>query len=82
MWISLYDWDGLGTATWIGAANYVELLDDDSFYTSLKNKFADPAFSDSEVGWDVVIGTAANLKRLPYQQIPNYTEWTDAVAPA
>ena len=44
MWISLYDWDGLGTAkcrcctaTWIGAANYVELLDDDSFYTSLKN---------------------------------------------
>ncbi|MEY3961419.1 MAG: hypothetical protein RIR14_2073 [Pseudomonadota bacterium] len=37
MWISLYDWDGLGTATWIGAANYVELLDDDRFYTSLKN---------------------------------------------
>ncbi len=37
MWISLYDWDGLGTATWIGTANYVELLDDDSFYTSLKN---------------------------------------------
>lgn len=37
MWISLYDWDGLGTAKWIGTANYVELLDDDSFYTSLKN---------------------------------------------
>ena len=37
MWISLYDWDGLCTAKWIGTANYVELLDDDSFYTSLKN---------------------------------------------
>jgi multiple sugar transport system permease protein len=37
MWISFYDWDGLGQARWIGAANYVELLDDDSFYTSLKN---------------------------------------------
>ncbi len=37
LWISFYDWDGLGKATWIGTANYVELVDDDSFYTSLKN---------------------------------------------
>ncbi len=37
MAISFYDWDGLGTATWIGTANYVELLDDDAFYVSLKN---------------------------------------------
>ncbi|THD85725.1 sugar ABC transporter permease [Aliigemmobacter aestuarii] len=37
MWISLYDWDGLGEARWIGTANYVELFDDDAFYTSLKN---------------------------------------------
>ena len=37
MWISLYDWDGLGPKTWIGLDNYVNLLDDDSFYTSLKN---------------------------------------------
>jgi multiple sugar transport system permease protein len=35
--ISFYDWDGLGQAEWIGTANYVELVDDDSFYTSLKN---------------------------------------------
>lgn len=35
--ISFYDWDGLGTATYIGTANYVELLDDEAFYTSLKN---------------------------------------------
>ncbi|WP_202396177.1 carbohydrate ABC transporter permease [Stappia sediminis] len=37
MWISLYDWDGIGEKTFIGIANYVELFDDDAFYTSLKN---------------------------------------------
>lgn len=37
MSLSFYDWDGLGTAEWIGTANYVELVDDDAFYTSLKN---------------------------------------------
>jgi multiple sugar transport system permease protein len=37
MWISFYDWDGLGEARWIGLANYAELFDDDAFYTSLRN---------------------------------------------
>lgn len=37
IWISFYDWDGLGAAKWIGLRNYSDLLDDDSFYTSLKN---------------------------------------------
>ena len=37
MWISFYDWDGLGAKTWVGVANYVELMDDDAFYTSFKN---------------------------------------------
>jgi multiple sugar transport system permease protein len=37
IWISFYDWDGLGPKSWIGTANYVELADDDAFYTSLKN---------------------------------------------
>lgn len=37
MWISFYDWDGLGEAVWIGAANYTELFDDEAFYTSLRN---------------------------------------------
>ncbi len=36
-WLSFYDWDGLGEARWLGWANYQELLDDDAFYTSLKN---------------------------------------------
>lgn len=35
--ISLYRWDGLGERKWVGMENYVELLDDDSFYTALKN---------------------------------------------
>lgn len=35
--ISFYDWDGLGEAVYIGTENYVELIDDDAFYTSLKN---------------------------------------------
>ena len=37
IWISFYEWDGLSAATWIGVANYRELLSDDAFYTSLYN---------------------------------------------
>ena len=37
MAISLYDWDGLGPAKFIGFSNYTELVGDDAFYTSLKN---------------------------------------------
>ncbi len=35
--ISFYQWDGLGPKTYVGLQNYRDLLDDDSFYTSLKN---------------------------------------------
>ncbi len=35
--ISFYDWDGLGEMTWVGTGNYVELMDDEAFYTSLRN---------------------------------------------
>jgi multiple sugar transport system permease protein len=38
IWISFHDWDGLTpNMKWVGMGNYVSLLDDDSFYTSLKN---------------------------------------------
>jgi multiple sugar transport system permease protein len=37
IWLSFYDWDGLGQKTWLGMANYVELFGDANFYTSLKN---------------------------------------------
>ena len=35
--ISLYEWDGLGERNYVGLGNYVELMDDEAFYTSLKN---------------------------------------------
>ncbi|MFS4436996.1 carbohydrate ABC transporter permease [Paracoccaceae bacterium GXU_MW_L88] len=35
--VSFYAWDGLGDKTWVGMGNYTELMDDDAFYTSLKN---------------------------------------------
>ena len=34
---SLYEWDGLSDATYLGFANYIELADDEEFYTSLWN---------------------------------------------
>lgn len=37
LWLSFFDWDGLGEKTWIGTENYVELFDDDAFYVSLRN---------------------------------------------
>lgn len=37
IWISFHDWDGLGQMNWIGIGNYVELIDDETFYTALKN---------------------------------------------
>ncbi len=35
--ISFYEWDGLGDKVWVGMANYIELFNDENFYTSLKN---------------------------------------------
>ena len=35
--LSLYDWDGLGEATFVGLSNYGELRHDPAFYTSLQN---------------------------------------------
>ena len=37
IWISFYEWDGLGEAKWVGFANYADLWDDSRFYTSLWN---------------------------------------------
>lgn len=36
-YISLHEWDGLGEMVWVGFDHYAYLLDDDKFYTSLKN---------------------------------------------
>lgn len=37
MALSLYDWDGLGTPTYIGLGNYIELISDPDFHIALKN---------------------------------------------
>lgn len=37
IYISFFEWDGLGEMTYVGFENYVEMFDDDRFYTSLKN---------------------------------------------
>lgn len=35
--ISLYQWDGLSPATYVGIENYIELMDDEEFYVALWN---------------------------------------------
>ena len=37
VWLSLFEWDGLGDKTFVGLANYIELFSDDQFWTALKN---------------------------------------------
>jgi multiple sugar transport system permease protein len=37
VWISFFDWDGIGVKTWVGIGNYVELFNDPQFYVSLQN---------------------------------------------
>jgi len=37
IWLSFYEWDGLGEKTFIGLSNYFELFDDYQFWVALKN---------------------------------------------
>jgi len=37
IWVSFFDWDGVGVKQWVGLANYLELFGDPQFYVSLKN---------------------------------------------
>jgi multiple sugar transport system permease protein len=37
LWLSLYDWDGVGPKTWVGLGNFAELFGDPVFYTALAN---------------------------------------------
>jgi multiple sugar transport system permease protein len=37
LWLSFFDWDGLGQRSWIGWGNYSELWGDAAFWTSIQN---------------------------------------------
>lgn len=37
LWLSLYDWDGVGPKTWVGLGNFAELFADPVFFTALAN---------------------------------------------
>ena len=37
LWLSLYNWDGMTERTFVGLANYAELLQAPTFYTALRN---------------------------------------------
>ena len=37
LWISLYEWDGLGEKTWVGIRNYIEMWEDDRIHTAIYN---------------------------------------------
>ncbi|PMJ92591.1 sugar ABC transporter permease [Vibrio sp. 10N.261.55.A7] len=39
IWLSFFEWDGLGEKEWVGLGNYRELFESEAFYTSLKNNF-------------------------------------------
>lgn len=37
IWLSFFEWDGLGEKTFVGFGNYLELFTDDQFWVALKN---------------------------------------------
>ncbi len=37
IWLSFFQWDGIGEKTWVGFDNYVTLFSSDSFWTALTN---------------------------------------------
>jgi multiple sugar transport system permease protein len=37
IWVSFFEWDGVGVKQWVGLSNYAELFGDPQFYVSLKN---------------------------------------------
>ena len=37
LWISLYEWDGIGEKTWIGFNNYFEMWEDERIHTAIRN---------------------------------------------
>ena len=39
LWISFFEWDGVGDMLWVGFGNYIEMWEDDRVHTAIKNNF-------------------------------------------
>jgi len=39
LWISFFEWDGVGEMFWVGFGNYIEMWEDDRVHTAIKNNF-------------------------------------------
>ena len=39
LWISFFEWDGVGEMLWVGFGNYIEMWEDDRVHTAIKNNF-------------------------------------------
>lgn len=37
LWISFYEWDGIGEMSWVGFGNYIEMFEDERVITAVKN---------------------------------------------
>lgn len=44
IWVSLWEWDGVTAATWVGGRNYVEVLSEPDVRTALRNSLVFIAF--------------------------------------
>lgn len=62
--------------------NQVKLALGDWLVPTSTTALDDPTLREGDLGWDVAVAGADNLEQLPYQRLPRYGEWADAVAPA
>ena len=58
VWFSLHEWGGFGPLTWVGAANYVEIAQDPTFWTAFGNTVL---FTGISVPLGIVTGLGAAL---------------------
>ena len=69
LWISLWDWDGVGVATWAGFGNYREVLTDPALRSSLLHAFGFIIFySVIPIGLGLVL--AALVTAVPWKGMP------------
>ncbi|MEV4063033.1 carbohydrate ABC transporter permease [Nonomuraea dietziae] len=69
LWISLWEWNGIGVATWAGLGNYVEVFTDSALRSSLLHAFGFIVFySVLPIGIGLVL--AALVAATPWKAMP------------